>query len=167
MIEQFLSGVTTPIILYLLSCFLLVFVLGLLRNFFLIFSMLSLPATFAHELSHWIAAFLINAQPTKLSIIPQRNGRTYVLGHVLCRNISWYNAWLVGFSPLSLLSAAYFMAVWRTPFSFSALDVGLFYLTAQLLMGSIPSGQDVKIVFQHSMVLIIILGFFMWRSFST
>ena len=46
------------------------------------FSLFSLPGTVAHELSHWLAAFVLGARPSFPGLIPKREGSGWTLGSV-------------------------------------------------------------------------------------
>lgn len=137
-----------------------------LRGSLLVFSILSLPGTFAHEMMHWLTGFFANAQPCGINLIPSRVGNSYVLGSVSFRNISWYNGWIVGLSPILLLPGAYFIAVLHERLGWSIIDVTLLYLAAQLLMSCIPSTQDIKIAFTKSWWILILLILAAWRYFQ-
>jgi len=161
---------STAVVVYLLAAAAVASLVWMLRGSFLFFSALCLPGTFAHELSHWLTGFLTNAQPTSLSIIPRKNGATYVLGSVFFRNVRWYNGAVVGFSPLLLLPCAYFIAIQRADqlqIIPSAIDVALLYLSAQCLIACIPSTQDIKIAMLNSWWLFLLLAAAaLWHHFS-
>lgn len=150
---------TLPVAGYLTVAATIAALIRMLRGHFLLFSLLCLPGTLSHELLHWIVAFLFNAHPGKLSIIPKRNGDSYILGTVECRNVRWYNGWIVGTAPLLLLPCAYWLATQHASdlsLHPTPLDAALIYLTAQFLIACIPSVQDIKIALYNSWWLLAI-----------
>lgn len=46
------------------------------------FSLFSFPGTVAHELSHWLVAFVLGARPSFPRLIPKREGGGWTLGSV-------------------------------------------------------------------------------------
>lgn len=114
-----------------------------------IFFIYVIPATLLHEISHWICALLLNGKPSTLSIIPKAKENGYILGSVTFVP-KWYNAFLIGFSPILLSATALYLFL-----SNNALIVSpLFYW---LISGGIPSFQDIKVAFRYSFVLILLI----------
>ena len=50
-----------------------------------IYALVAFPGTLAHELSHYLVAFVLVGHPTFPSLIPVREGRAWRLGQVQCR----------------------------------------------------------------------------------
>ena len=116
----------------------------LLRYRFYIFSILSLPATFFHESTHFIVSFILKGNPIKFSLIP--DPVTGTLGYVLSQNTRWYNAFFIGLAPLLNLLIAYYL--------FFHLPVNLcsILLLSFLIAGGIPSFTDFKIAFEKGWI---------------
>ncbi|MGC8880199.1 MAG: hypothetical protein ACP5R2_13330, partial [Anaerolineae bacterium] len=73
--------------------------------FFVIF----LPGTFAHELSHWLAARLLGVRTSRLEIWPRRQKNAIWLGSVQVSRADPLRSSLIGLAPLitgSLAAAA-------------------------------------------------------------
>lgn len=110
---------------------------------------------FFHELAHALVALLLNGKPTKFVILPKiiheaNGGKTYVLGHVDCKNIRWYNAFPIAMAPLLLLFFAFQLEklYWEMPFVEHSLFFLFFYVYLQIIfvINAIPSSVD----FQHA-----------------
>jgi hypothetical protein len=152
---------------YLVIALLLWEFLGGFRRSFILFSIISLPGTFLHELLHWLIGSILGARPSKLSIFPRRIGDQYQLGYVEFENIRWYNGFFVGFAPLLLFPAAGLLAVWRTHnISVEPIEFLWLYLCASILGASLPSVQDIKVAFESSWVVFVILLFGLAHHFS-
>lgn len=135
----------------------LVLALRRLRRSVLVFALAALPGTCCHELAHWLVGYISAGRPTRLDLLPQRNGRGYVLGAVHCANIRWYNAALVGLAPLLLLPAAAWLLTWRMAASSHLLTLANLlwgYLIACLLDGCVPSGQDLRMAGRSWLLLV-------------
>jgi hypothetical protein len=148
---------------YLLVAIAIALLVRMLRGYFLIFAILCLPGTIAHEFSHWITGLVTGAQPTSMNLIPERSGGSYVLGSVTLQNVRWYNGWLVGLSPLMLLPCAYYIAIHHAGHKWSLADICMLYLTAQLILASLPSSQDIKIAFCKSWWIFALVIFLIWH----
>jgi hypothetical protein len=110
-------------------------------------SLLTLPGTLAHEFSHLVTGWLLGGRPAHFSIWPKRRKNDYELGSVSFSNLRWYNAFFIGVAPLSLLGAAWGIAVWRLHggMAFTWMNAVWLYLVANLVESSLPSGQDLRI----------------------
>lgn len=118
-----------------------------LKRVFWIFSLAILPGTFCHELCHLCAGALLNGRPTRFSVVPRREGRSWVMGSVAFAHIRWYNAFFLGAAPLLLLPAAWALLAWRLGGQ-PAVDWGealWLYLAANLVQASLPSRQDLRV----------------------
>jgi len=59
-----------------------------------------LPGVILHEVTHWLAAWVLGAQPTKIRVWPTvLNGRR-VAGYVLHKRVGWLRDSLIGLAPL-------------------------------------------------------------------
>jgi len=74
-----------------------------------IYAIVAFPGTLAHELSHYLVAFVLGGHPTFPSLIPVREGRAWRLGQVQCR-AGRIRGLFVGLAPLLLLPLAYLWA---------------------------------------------------------
>lgn len=118
-----------------------------LKRMFWVFSLAVLPGTFCHELCHLSVGGLLNGQPTRFSVLPRREGRSWVMGSVTFAHVRWYNAFFLGAAPLLLLPAAYGILAWRLG-GHPAVgwnEAFWLYLTANLVYASLPSWQDLRI----------------------
>ena len=108
---------------------------------------------FFHELAHALVGAILLAKPSKFIMIPKAtvlpNGdKIYVLGRVVCSNLSWYNSFPVAMAPLLLLGMALYLEkyYWQFSFvknSFAYLCLYL-YLQITLLTNAIPSPTDFR-----------------------
>lgn len=112
--------------------------------------LLSLPSTVMHELCHLMMALLSYGRPSSFSIIPKKENDRYVLGSVEFIP-TWYNAFIISMAPLILWWIALYLF-----FTNHVLIVSpLFYW---LLVGGLPSKQDVKVGFMHGFGFILLLS---------
>jgi len=138
--------------------------LNQVRRSFWLFSLLALPGTFCHELCHWGVGRLLNGRPVRFSVIPRREGRGLVLGSVALANLRWYNAFFIGLAPLLLLPAAYGLFLWRLggkP-SLGWPEAGQMFFLANLVFGSIPSRQDLRIAARSPIGWLLLAGALGW-----
>jgi len=123
---------------------------------------------FFHELAHAIVGFILRAKPDKFVIIPSSitnsNGKKmYVLGHVDCANLCWYNALPVSLAPLILFFVAngiekyYWHFVQEQTLFHELLYV---YLLVTFILNAIPSSVDFEEGFKN------IFGVLVWVSIS-
>jgi hypothetical protein len=64
-------------------------------------ALLTLPATFLHELAHWIVGATLQANPTAMSLWPKKLGsRSWRLGYVSFTDLRWWNAGPVALAPM-------------------------------------------------------------------
>ena len=109
----------------------------------------NLPATFAHELSHWVVALLTGCSPSFPSVWPRRqpNGGLQ-LGEVVFREKLHIAAW-VALAPLYLSLIAGWGLLVRSPGDIFGEEVVLGTVFGFLAWGSLPSSQDWSIAFRH------------------
>jgi len=118
-----------------------------LKRLFLVFSLAVLPGTLCHELCHLCVGGLLGGQPTNVTVLPKREGRTWVMGAVTFAHVRWYNAFFLGLAPLLLLPLAYGLLAWRLKAQ-AAMTWGealWLYLIANLIYAALPSWQDLKV----------------------
>ncbi|MCX4151049.1 MULTISPECIES: hypothetical protein [Paraburkholderia] len=110
-----------------------------------VFALLALPGTVAHELLHWIAGLVSFARPEGLSVIPRRlpDGR-YQLGSATFANVRWWNAAIVSLAPLAGYPLACAVAAirLRNGWAFHPYDLVIWFSLAQLTFASWPSLTD-------------------------
>jgi hypothetical protein len=133
------------------------------RSFWL-FSLLALPGTLCHEGCHWLAGKLLNGRPVHFTVLPRREGHGLVLGTVTFGNLHWYNAFFIGLAPLGLLPLAYGLFLWRLGGNpeFGWPEAGMLYLLANLLFGSMPSWQDLRIAARSPIGWLLLAGALVW-----
>ena len=155
-------------LIYVTAVIVMVLVLHGLRGSIALFWLASLPGTIAHELSHFVAAMLLNARPCGFSIVPRRTASGYMLGSVRLRNIRWYNGLIVGLAPLSLLAVAGLVIAWRlsvlrhvTP----PWEPAWGYLAACLILGCVPSRDDLRIAAASGWVVLSAAVILAWYYF--
>ncbi len=111
-------------------------------------ALLSLAATWLHEMSHFVFGFLLRAKPVSFSMMPVRAGNQWVLGSVGFANLNIWNAAFVAFAPLTLIFVgAGTFQIWLVPAYLSGNYVecaGFGYLVACCLFGCLPSSVDVR-----------------------
>ncbi len=134
------------------------------RRSFWLFSLLALPGTICHEACHWFIGKLLNGQPIHFTVIPRREGHGFVLGSVALSHLRWYNAFFIGLAPLLLLPAAYGLFIWRLGGNpdFGWPEAGLLYLLANLIFGSMPSWQDLRIAAKSPIGWLLLAGLLGW-----
>lgn len=127
-------------------------------------SLLTLPSTFLHELSHYLVALLTKGRPDKFNLSPQKTGEGgYVLGYVTFVP-TWYNAPIIGLAPLLLVLLAWWAYLSGAEAGFAEkLAWGL--VAGTCLNGGLPSRADLSFVIRYPFWLAIAtLGGFLYVS---
>lgn len=109
----------------------------------ILISILRLPATILHELTHLVMAILTFSSITGFSLIPKIQKNRVVLGNVSVIPKFRGALILIGLSPLILLIIAFFIykyqiIIWN--------DWITYLILLYLVIGGIPSTQDLKSV---------------------
>ena len=105
-----------------------------------------LPATLAHELSHYFVALFLGCSPNLPSFWPKRSGAYWIMGSVRFSVKSGASA-LVALAPLMLLPFGVYLL--EGPSSSQAFNLFIFApLSAMLFIGSLPSRKDWEIAFK-------------------
>ena len=132
------------ILLYLLPAAACAVLLRILARVHPAFFLLSFPGTLCHELAHFGAGLLTNAEPTGISLLPRRKGKTWELGSVSFANLRWYNAAPAALAPLLILLLPLAVAAWRTEpgWHFGPLDLALAPLLGAQFLSFWPSSVD-------------------------
>lgn len=143
----FTHGHPSPTLVYLVALGLVLWLMNQARRSFWLLTLVALPGTFGHELCHWLMGKLLNAEPTHFTVLPRRQGRSFVLGSVGFANLRWYNAFFVGLAPLLMLPLAYGLFLWRLSAqpAFGWPEAAMVFFLGNLLFGAVPSGQDLRI----------------------
>ncbi|WP_312520546.1 hypothetical protein [Massilia sp.] len=108
--------------------------------------------TLFHELAHFSAGLLTNAEPIGMSVVPRRikrpkGGHNWELGSVTFANLRWYNAAPSALAPLLVLLLPLGVAWWRTRggWQFEPLDLTLTLALAPQFLSFWPSPVDWKL----------------------
>jgi len=154
---------------YLVGTAATLWVMNQARRSFWLFSVLVLPGTFCHELSHWMVGKLLNGRSVHFTVFPRRAERGFVLGSVTFSNLRWYNAFFIGLAPLLLLAAAYGLFAWRLggQLSLGWKEAGTVFFLANLLFGAVPSWQDLRMAARSPIGWLLLAGALMygWMRF--
>ena len=135
---------------------LVLYIFRIFQSRFFLFSLLTLPATFMHELSHFTISMLTHGRPSRFSILPRRTDSGYMLGFVISRNITWYNGFVISTAPLLLIPLAYLFLVNNIAYEHNIPILFLkLYLLASMLEGSLPSTVDMKIAISKPLGLLV------------
>jgi hypothetical protein len=132
------------LLLYLVPSLALAFLIWMLTALHPLFFVFSAVGTLCHELAHFSVGLLLGAEPTGLSIVPRRQGRTWELGSVTFANLRWYNAAPAALAPFLVLLVPLGVAWWRTrgAWRFGVPDLLLTLLLAPQFLSFWPSPVD-------------------------
>lgn len=115
-----------------------------------------LPATFLHELLHFLMGLLLLAKPTSFSLIPKKEENGYTLGEVRFSNLNFFNTIPVALAPALIFVLLYYIDVFY--WSFFKRDVLYFilfvYINFILVYSAIPSIQDFKVALSNRIGLL-------------
>jgi hypothetical protein len=109
-----------------------------------IYALTALPGTVAHELAHFVVAFVLGAQPALPSLMPVRTQRGWRLGSVAFR-VGHARALPIAMAPLVLAPLALW---WAAAVLHPALPPLYFlhaWIVAALFLASLPSTTDFKL----------------------
>jgi len=104
------------------------------------FSLFSLPGTVAHELSHWIIAFVLGARPSFPRLIPKREGGSWTLGSVKV-SPDIVTRIPITLAPVALLPLGIWYAVAHSEAQ-GGWYLAHIWVTSTVLYASLPSRQD-------------------------
>jgi hypothetical protein len=146
------------IMLYLVPSLALAFLIWIVTAAHPVFFLLSAVGTLCHELAHFSIGLLLGAEPTGMSIIPRRSGRTWQLGSVTFANLRWYNAAPAALAPFLVLLLPLAVAWWRTraPWHFGPLDLALTPLLAPQFLSFWPSPVDWRLALRSWPYLLVL-----------
>jgi hypothetical protein len=151
------------LLLYLLPSAALAFLIWMVANAHPLFFIFTAAGTLCHELAHFSVGLLTGADPTGLTIIPRRVGRsgsTWELGSVTFANLRWYNAAPAALAPLLVLLVPFAVAGWRTRpgWHFAPADLGLMFLLAPQFLSFWPSPVDWRLAARSWPYLIVLFA---------
>jgi hypothetical protein len=147
------------IVLYLLPSAALAFLIWIFSSAHPFFFLFTAAGTLCHELAHFSVGLLAGAEPTGLTVIPRRTGRSWELGSVTFANLRWYNAAPAALAPLLVIILPFAVAWWRTRpgWHFRPLDLGLAFLLAPQFLSFWPSPVDWKLA-ARSWPYVLVIG---------
>jgi len=121
------------------------------------YALIALPGTLAHELAHFVVAFVLGAQPSFPSIAPIRTEHGWRLGSVAFR-VGYACALPIALAPLLLAPLALWWAGWFLhPASWPLYGLHV-WIVAALLTASLPSATDFKLALPALGVVMVIVG---------
>lgn len=121
------------------------------------YAVFALPGTLAHELAHWVVAWLLRAQPQRLDLVPRRTASGWRLGSVAFR-APWWRAGPIALAPLLLAPAA---LAWLLVFAAPATGMTLLlhaWITATLAQACLPSRTDLRVAAPFLVLVAIVSG---------
>jgi hypothetical protein len=120
-----------------------------------LYAIIALPGTLAHELTHYLVALLLFAQPSFPSLIPQRTGRGWRMGSVTFR-AGIFRAVPIALAPIILLPVAMFWAVhWMAPAAGSMYWLHA-WIVGAMLSACLPSSADFRLALPALAILSVI-----------
>jgi len=125
-----------------------------------IYALVALPGTLAHELAHFVVAFVLGAQPSLPSMRPIRTEHGWRLGSVAFR-VGYARALPIALAPLLLAPLALWWAgslLHPATLPLYALHV---WIVAALLTASLPSTTDFKLALP-ALIVIALLAALIW-----
>ena len=160
-IENYIIKINTistyPLIAIIGFTLLIMFIFHFFKRSFLLISILTLPATIMHELSHFILSFFLFGKPSKISVFPKKIGNFYQFGYVESGNINVLNVIPIAMAPFLLLFLGFYIfdsfALYEKNTTILAIEL---FLVANMLYGSIPSVVDFKLILTVYKPLIIV-----------
>ena len=117
-----------------------------------IYALVGLPGTFAHELAHFIVAFVLGARPSWPSLMPRRTERGWLLGSVAFQ-AGYLRRLPIAMAPFALAPLALWWAVALLhPATWPLYGVHA-WIAGTLLAASLPSKTDFKLAWPALVVL--------------
>ena len=131
----------------------------------------NLVGVMLHEGAHLVAGVLFRARPTRVSLLPRRDGKYWRLGAVQFSHITAINAVPIALAPLTLAGIAWLVAqnwFYWAPSTLGA-TLGLYATVFVLCYNALPSRQDLRVAANWRSVLLYLpvlalLGIYLYRS---
>ena len=118
--------------------------LAVVRRIPSLLSLLVWPGTVLHELAHWVIGYVLAGRPTRLRVLPRREGTTWIFGSVVCLRITQWNAFPIAIAPV--------LVAWPAMLLYQYGGEGLgdervfaYIATGVLLFSAMPSRTDLWI----------------------
>lgn len=105
------------------------------------YAMITLPGTLAHELSHYVTALLLRAQPGFPNLVPQRYEDGWRMGSVTFR-ADLLRALPIALAPVALAPLSLWYAAHFLPHAPPLLYAPHAWVAATMLAASLPSRAD-------------------------
>lgn len=126
---------------------------------------LNLPATAAHELSHWVVALVTGCRPGFPSMWPSKQtDGSWVLGSVTFDEKPHVSA-AVALAPLALALVAGWGILVRPSGHNLSQEVWLGIVFGFMAWGAVPSRQDWSVALKHPLGMVSVLTVFSYSSF--
>ncbi len=151
---------TASILLGSILLFLILYKLIRRRELFL-FSIF-LPATYFHELAHFVVSFFLLGKPKKFSVFPTRTENGWILGYVESHNLNWFNTSFVALAPLLLLPIFFFLLEYSLKGDVWFFLIFKAYICANLLLGMKPSRSDFQLALRRPIPIILLITYFVY-----
>jgi hypothetical protein len=126
-----------------------------------LYALIVLPGTLAHELAHYMVAFVLGANPRFPSLVPTRTPKGWQLGSVAIR-AGHVRAVPIAMAPLLLLPVALWWSVLFLHHADGLLYAVHAWVCAALLTACMPSGADIKLALPALLSLALLIGVIMW-----
>ena len=161
------AGLTGPVAAYMAAIVVALWLIKQMRGSIWLLSLVVLPGTICHELSHFLVGHLLHGQPRGFSVWSRRVAGGYLLGSVSIGNPRWYNVFFIGLAPLLLLPLAFVGLRWRLDHHpvFNAWEAGAVFLLANLVYASIPSWQDLRVAARSPIGWTLLVAGIAWIAF--
>lgn len=121
------------------------------------YALMALPGTLAHELAHFIVAWLLAARPSFPSLVPQRSERGWRLGSVAFR-AGMLRSVPIALAPFALAPLALVWAVQLLAPSAWPMAAVHAWIVAALVSASLPSSADMRIALPALAVIAVLAG---------
>lgn len=127
-------------------------------------SLVNIPGTFLHEISHFIVGLFFNAHPTRFNLFPKKEGEYYVMGSVGFRNVRFYNALPSALAPFLLLFVGYYFNRWFfNHIQINYINYILYvFLQTIIIENSLPSSTDFKVAFSYPLGVLFYAAIFVF-----
>lgn len=130
-----------------------------LKSKLYLFALFTVPATFLHELMHYLVSLLTFGKPVSFTFIPKRTEEGLTLGSVGSTNSVWYNQAAISLAPLLLFALSYYMLTNIDTVMLYIQNEYLFgYIAANMIVGALPSTTDLKLAIRAPIPILILVA---------